>query len=250
MQTRPAPQTLAATLELSRDVIGFLSDGQAARLWDRARALGAGSTIVEVGSHYGKSTILLSHAAGDGVNVVAIDPHMSGPYASATDEEGERVHAAFHANLERTGADGAVRHVRQPSQSAEALASVDGAVDLLYVDGDHRYDRARDDLLLWGPRVRAGGSIFVHDCYSSPYVTMAVLRVLLPASDLRYVGRERSLVEYVAEPVPAGARLRNIGRQLVPMTWLTRNLAVKLALKGGRPAIARALGHREPGWPY
>lgn len=250
MDVTPHPPSLEATLELSRNVTGFCSDGQAGRLWTRARSLPAGSSIVEIGSHFGKSTIVLASAASDGVDVIAIDPHLSGPYASATDADGEAVHAAFHANLKHAGVDGKVRHIRRPSQSSEALGSVYGPVDLLYVDGDHRYDRARDDLRLWGPRVRPGGSLFVHDCYSSPYVTLAVLRILLASSSLRYVRRERSLVEYVAEPLEPVARARNIARQLTPMTWFARNVVVKLALKAGRPRIARALGHLEPGWPY
>jgi hypothetical protein len=123
-------------------------------------------------------------------------------------------------------------------------------VDVLYVDGDHRYSRARDDLLLWGPRVRPGGSLFVHDCYSSPYVTAAVLRVFGLHSQFRYVGRERTLVEYVAEPVRGLRRIENVARQLAPLGWFARNIAIKLAIKAGRQDISRALGHREPGCPY
>jgi predicted O-methyltransferase YrrM len=246
----PRPPSFAETLSFLRGVTGFLSDRQARRLWDRTRRLPPRSRVVEIGSYLGKSTVLLGTAAREDVEVIAIDPHVSGPYASATDEEGERVHDAFHRNLRRAGVNDRVRHVRRSSQSRAALDEVADPVDVLYVDGDHRYAPARDDLLLWGSRVRPGGSVFVHDCYSSPYVTAAVLRVLGLHPGFRYVGRERTLVEYVAEPVRGLRRLVNLARQLSPLGWFARNIAVKLAIKAGRPGIGRALGHREAGCPY
>jgi predicted O-methyltransferase YrrM len=242
----PPPPSFRETLLLLGDVTGFLSDGQARRLWDRTRSLPPQSTVVEIGSYLGKSTILLGAAAPEGVEVVAIDPHVSGPYASATDEEGERVHEAFHANLRRAGVADRVRHVRRPSQSAAALDEVRDAVAVLYLDGDHRYGHARDDLRLWGARVRAGGSLFVHDCYSSPYVTAAVLRILGLHTGFRYVRRERTLVESVAQPLHGRERFGDLIRQLLPLGWFARNIAIKL----GRPGIARRLGHRDPVWPY
>ena len=49
-----------------------------------------------------------------------------------------------------------VRHVREFSQAALHDA-VEGEIDLLYVDGAHRYGPARDDIASWGARVRPGG---------------------------------------------------------------------------------------------
>jgi predicted O-methyltransferase YrrM len=245
------PPTFRETLLLLGDVTGFpVARSGPPAVGDRTRSLPPQSSVVEIGSYFGKSTILLGAAAGEDVDVVAIDPHASGPYVSATDEEGRRVHEAFHANLRRAGVADRVRHVRRPSQSAAALDEVRDAVDVLYIDGNHRYGRARDDLRLGGSRVRAGGSPFVHDCYSSPYVTAAVLRVLGLHRGFRYVRRERTLVEYVAQPLHGLERLGNLVRQLLPLGWFARNIAIKLAIKSGRPRIARRLRHREPGWPY
>ena len=70
-----------------------------------------------------------------------------------------------------------VRHVRLPSQGA--LGEVEGELDLLYVDGAHRYGPARDDLRDWGARVRPGGALLVHDCFSSVGVTLAIGRLFL-----------------------------------------------------------------------
>src|SRR5690349_795738 len=141
-----------------------MTPAQARWLWDRAQALRAPATIVEIGSYRGRSAIVLASAAAPGVEVVAIDPHGGndrGPQQIAAEpEEGERDHQAFLANLDEAGVADRVRHVRQPSQ--DALGEVTGEVDLLYIDGAHRYQPARDDIRAWGARVAPGGTMLIH----------------------------------------------------------------------------------------
>jgi predicted O-methyltransferase YrrM len=245
--TEPA---LAAALAATARVEGWLSDDQAARLWARARVLRAPARIVEIGSFRGRSTIVLATAAPVGVEVVAIDPHAGndrGPqHIHGTTEEGEADHRVFLANLDRAGVASRVRHVRHPSQSA--LGEVPGDIDLLFVDGAHRYRPARDDLARWGARVAPGGAMLVHDAFTSIGVTLAQLRLLCFGREFRYAGRSRSLAEYQRRPVVGRARLINAARQLAQFPWFARTLAVKLALAARAPRLARALGWEE--WPY
>ena len=86
-----------------------------------------------------------------------------------------------------------VRHVRK--FSADALGDVTGLVSLLYVDGAHRFGPARDDLARWGGRVAPGGTMLVHDAFSSIGVTLALLTVCTSGA-WRYRGRIGSLAEY------------------------------------------------------
>jgi predicted O-methyltransferase YrrM len=237
-------------LVAARDIKGWLTDEQARVLWERAGALRAPATVVEIGSYHGRSTIVLARAVAEGVAFVAIDPHAGndrGPQEiHGTDEEGEADHRTFLANLARSGVTGAVRHVRLPSQ--HSLREVPGDVDLLFVDGAHRYAPARDDVAQWGARVGPGGTMLVHDAFSSLGVTLALLRLLVGSGDWRYLGRTRSLAEYRREPVRGAARLRNASRQLAQLPWFVRNLAVKLALVARLRPVARLL--RSPDWPY
>jgi predicted O-methyltransferase YrrM len=245
-----AADGLEATLEAVRDVPGWLSDDQAALLWSCAGGLSGAARIVEIGSYRGRSTIVLARAAGEGVEVVAIDPHAGGdrgPRQIHGDRAaGEADHRAFEDNLARAGVAARVRHVRRPSQ--QALGAVRGEVDLLYVDGAHRYRPARDDLARWGARVAPGGSLLVHDAFSSVGVTLALLRLLAFGRGFRYLGRARSLAEYRREPVAGRARVANVLRQLSQLAWFARNLAIKLALAAGIRPLARRLGSEE--WPY
>jgi predicted O-methyltransferase YrrM len=248
VSARTLPEVLAAV----RDVEGWMTDAQAARLWAAAARAPAGGRIAEIGSYRGRSSIVLAAAAGANVEVVAIDPHAGndrGPRQwTGTADEGEADHRAFLDNLERAGVAGRVRHVRRPSQ--EALGEVEGGLDVLYVDGAHAYGPASADLARWGARVRLGGTLLVHDAFSSVGVTLALGRVLLAGRRYRYAGRSGSLAEYRREDLGPAERLLNAARQAASLPWFARNLLVKGAIVAGRPGVARALGHRSGPWPY
>jgi SAM-dependent methyltransferase len=233
-------------------VEGWLSEGQARRLWECALAVPPGGRVVEIGSFRGRSAIVLARA---GAQVIAIDPHAGndrGPQEiHGSVDEGQADHDAFVANLRRAGVEDAVRHVRLPSQ--EALGAVEGDIDLLYVDGAHRIGPATDDIRRWGARVRPGGRMLVHDSFSSIGVTLALLRLLLFGGAFVYVGRERSLAEYrrVGRPLSFGERLRNAGRQLAELPWFARNVLIKVAIVLRAPGeVLRLLGHDSRDWPY
>ena len=218
-----------------------MTDAQARRLWDSASRLSPPARIVEIGSFQGRSTIVLASAAADGVEVVAIDPHAGndrGPQEIAGFEEAAAGdHERFLANLSAAGVRDRVRHVREFSSSA--LSSVEGDVDLLYIDGAHRYSPALDDIRRWGDRVRDGGTLLIHDSFSSVGVTLAILRSLLLDRRFRYVGRSGSMAEYRRTPVPSVAG--NAARQLAQLPWFARNLVLKALI------VAKV---RKGDWPY
>ena len=242
------------TLAALQGVEGWLSDGQARRLWDRAREVPGGGRIVEIGSDRGRSAIVLARASGDGVQVLAIDPHAGtdrGPQQiEGSSDEGDEDNRVFRANLERAGVAVSVLHVRR--RSSDALSEVDGEVELLYVDGAHRYGPARDDIERWGARVAPGGTMLVHDAFSSVGVTLAFMRLLFLGRDFVYVGRTRSLAEYrrAGRPLAAAERARNAARQAAQLPWFARNVLLKAALLLRVPVLPRLLGDRSREWPY
>lgn len=243
---------MEAALERIEGVEGWLSEAQARRLHGAAQRLPAAARIVEIGSYRGRSAIVFAHAAGDGVEVVAIDPHAGndrGPQQiEGTAAEGDSDHEAFRANLERAGAAERVRHVRLPSQAA--LGAVDGPVDVLYVDGAHRYRPASADIVRWGDRVTPGGTMLIHDSFSSIGVTLAILRHLVPSGRFAYAGRTGSLAEYRRTEPRGRARFRSALAQVAQLPWFARNVLVKVALVLRLRPVARALGHASGDWPY
>lgn len=234
------------------DVQGWLSDGQAERLWERAHELQDGSQAVEIGSYHGRSTIMLALGAPAGARIVAIDPHAGNDRAPqewvGTVEEGEEDNQAFRANLERAGVAERVRHVRKFSY--DALADVDGQVGLLYVDGAHKYGPARADIEAWGGRVAPGGTMLIHDTFSSVGVTLAVMRLLFFSRSWRYRGRSSSMSEYRREDLSGVEMLGNAARQTAQLPWFARNLVVKVAIRFRIWPLARLMGHRGRNWPY
>ena len=234
-------------------VDGWMTPEQGRRLYAAAARCPPGGRIVEIGSFRGKSTIVLAAAAPQGVEIVAIDPHagndrgpqeIAGFAAEAADD-----HAAFNANLAAAGVADRVRHVRSFSEVAHD--AVDDPIDVLYIDGAHRYVPARRDIAEWGRRVAVGGTLLIHDSFSSIGVTFAILRELSIGRRFRYVGRSRTLAEYRAD-LGGGSRARgaNLARQLGPLPWFAKNVALKVMLSLGLGKVLRRLGHEPPEWPY
>ena len=239
--TVPVDASFATARRAIDGVDGWLTEAQAERLWQAAAALRDGGRIVEIGSFRGRSTIVLALGSGGrAAEVVAIDPHAGndrGPREiGGFEAEAATDHDVFNANLDRAGVRDRVRHVRR--FSSEATSEVADPIDVLYVDGAHRYGPALDDLRTWGDRVAPGGTMLVHDAFSSVGVTLALLRSTVFDRRWRYVGRSGSLVEFRRE---RGAALGNVARQLAQLPWFARNLVLKVLI------VARL---RKGPWPY
>ena len=194
--------------------------------------------IVEIGSFRGRSMIALARSAPAGAEVVAIDPH-AGNDRGPQEIEGFADEAAgdnkvFLANLERAGVRDRV-HLRpqvQPRRPRRRRRAHRPAV--------HR----RRPPLRAGPRRHPpagapgsarGGTMLVHDSFSSVGVTLALAAKLAFSGRWRYAGRSRSLAEYRREPVPGAARVANVGRQLAQLPWFARNLAIKVLIVAKLP---------------
>ena len=250
MSERGVGADVDAALAATTDVEGWMTKDQGRRLFDVAARCPEGGRIVEIGSFRGRSTIVLAMAAPPRAEVVAIDPHAGndrGPrelhgYAA----EANRDRVAFEGNLARAGVADRVRHVAAFSTAAQE--EVAGPIDVLYVDGAHRYAPARADLRDWGQRVAEGGTLLIHDAFSSIGVTLAIGRELVAGRRFRYVGRTRSLAEYRADLAGRG-RASNAARQLAQLPWFARNVALKVFLTVGGGRLLRALG-RSAEWPY
>ncbi len=238
-------------------VEGWMTRAQARRIWDAVVALGPrrgdrAAVFVEIGSYRGRSMIVAALAAGEEVDLVSIDPHAGndrGPGQwEGTAMEGQSDHEVFWSNLAGAGVADRIRHVR--SFSSAALGEVEGPVDVLYIDGAHRYRPASADIRTWGAKVTTGGVMLIHDAYSSVGVTLALLAHLLPSGEWTYEGRSGSMVQYRRLPPVGRRRFTNMGRQLLPLGWFARNLVVKAAIVSRARPLARLLGHDGETWPY
>jgi len=234
------------------DVEGWMTDDQARLLYDRAAELEPGGRMVEIGSFRGRSIIVVARAADAGVEIVAIDPHGGGdrgPREIAPDgTRGDEDHAVFMGNLVDAGVIDRVSHVRKMSDDAHG--DVAGGVDMLYIDGAHRFGPARADIVAWGNRVRPGGTMLIHDSFSSIGVTLALVTTTFFGRSWRYVGRARSMAEFRRAELDPKARIVNGLRQVGQVPWFVRNVIIKVLITLKLTPLTRVLGHRGSDWPY
>jgi predicted O-methyltransferase YrrM len=216
---------------------GWLTRDQARALCDAVLALPPHATVVEVGSHQGRSTLALALARPD-VRVVAVDPFEAGGKFG-----GPETLRVFETNLERTGVRARVEHVGE--RSGRALSRWRRPVDLVFVDGKHDVLSTLTDLR-WADRLPPGGRVLVHDSFGSVGVTLALLVRVGPSRRLRYVGRVGSLATFERNRPTYADRLALL-RQL---PWFLRNVVVKGLLRLRLRGVARLLGHRDRADPY
>jgi predicted O-methyltransferase YrrM len=223
---------------------GWLSEAQALVLARSASGVARDSWIVEIGSHHGKTTVLLAKTKRPGTGLLAVDPFDDPRWGGGRDALD-----VFKRNLETAGVAQSVTLFR--GSSPEAAAEFDTArVGLLYVDGAHDRRSVVADLEAWEGLLVAGALVYFHDAFSSVGVTLAVLQRQLVDRRFRYLGSVGSLAAFRHESqtiVSAAAdALRLTGR----LGYFVRNLAVKLALRRGWARVCRLLGHHDSGCPY
>jgi predicted O-methyltransferase YrrM len=176
-------------------VEGWMTEGQGRMLWDCATRVADDQAIVEIGSHRGRSTIVLAKAKRSRVQLFAVDPFDDPRWGGGTDSLG-----VFEANLKNAGVRDAVEHIR--GFGADAARDWAGpAVAMLYVDGAHDYPTVRREIEAWTPHLTPGAAMLFHDAFSSPGVTRAILTTLGVLDRIHLCGRSRSLALFYKRPV-------------------------------------------------
>ncbi len=194
---------------IAREISGWLTRREADFLFDAARALPAGATVVEIGSFLGRSTVCLALGleAGRGGRLVSVDPHIGSPKHEHLLRCADTL-PPFRRNLRRAGVEDRVRVLHMTS--VDAAARVAEPIDLLFVDGAHERDAVAADVGAWLPKVRPGGVIAFHDSWHMSGVHRVTAGSLLAG---RHLARPRLVdtitAAEVVERVPNTQRLRN-----------------------------------------
>ena len=146
----------------------FQAEGLA-KLCKWANQNGSVGKCVEIGSYSGEGTVVLADHFKE---VLAVDPWENGYDPNDVASHQCPMEDVFNAFTERTKVKGNINFSR--GKSLDALEFVaDGSLDLVYVDGDHRYEGALADIKGWLPKLRKGGCMTGHD-FSFPTVRQAL----------------------------------------------------------------------------
>jgi predicted O-methyltransferase YrrM len=182
-----------------RKIDGWLSDQEALGLYQAARSLRHGATIVEIGSWQGKSTYCLAMGLRSGT-LHAIDPFNADSGEDTDSEEaykekkGNRdLLAQFKQNMQERNVLNKI--VVRQGYSQQFHQAFD-AIDLLFIDGDHSINGCSLDFELYAPKVPVGGLIAFHDYYADrPELgpTYVIKNSVLPAPHFRFYQQYDSL---------------------------------------------------------
>jgi predicted O-methyltransferase YrrM len=145
---------LFSSNQLSHGIASLQID-EAGLLFRLARDLGP-RPIVEIGRFKGGSTLLLASAMDPGTELWSYDLHV----ALREDMSGAQLDSELVAALERYGLRDRVHLVVGDSRTADPPPQSAG---LIFVDGDHTYEGARDDYERWRELLAPGGHLLFHD---------------------------------------------------------------------------------------
>lgn len=123
---------------------------EAAHLFKIVRAINS-PRIFEIGRLQGGSTLLLAVAAGNGGKIVSVDIE---PWDDVT-----LMNALQMLDC--------AERVEILTCDANTLPDPPKPYDVIFVDGDHRYDGVRKDFEKWFPHLAPGGHMIFHDASKS-----------------------------------------------------------------------------------
>ena len=160
-----------------------------ANLCKWANEKGATGRAVEIGAYSGEGTMVLAKYFKE---VLAVDPWLNGYDINDRASQQTPMKFVFAKFLENTKELGNVNYSQ--NKSLDALEFVrDGSVDLVYVDGDHRYEAVLADFKGWLPKLRAGGVMAGHD-WSMQDVKKALAEVFLDKEAFIFQGDSWALI--------------------------------------------------------
>jgi hypothetical protein len=224
---------------VAHDIPGWLTREQAHLLYEEAKAAGPRATLLEIGSHQGRSTVVLGIVARqESGQVVAVDPFVEGRLFGGISTKDK-----FERHVREAGVASVVELVE--TYSTRARPSWQRHLDFLYIDGKHDYWTLSDDLR-WADHLPSDAPVLIHDCFSSIGVTLGILRHVLVSHSLRYERRVGSLALFRVGAPTSLDRMRIVAE----MPWWIRNVFIKVLLRLRLQPVARVFGHDSPYDPY
>ena len=218
---------------IANEVDGWLLERQGRALFEAAGRVPPGSVAVEIGSHRGKSAVLIAMGLAGDARLTAVDPFDDPRWGGGPESLN-----LFQENLAKAGVSAKVDLFKGLSE--EASAKWTGLpVGFLWVDGAHDLGSTLKDFDGWMPHLMSGAELYVHDAFSAVGTTRAILRRFLFAPNVRYIGSERTLAKFKVEPLTLQQRIISALGMASRLPFFARMVAIKLARRRGHHGLER-----------
>ncbi|MBV8991517.1 MAG: class I SAM-dependent methyltransferase [Solirubrobacterales bacterium] len=125
-------------------------------------ATGAGR-VVELGVYEGSSALALARVLGRNAELHLVDPFVDDSGWALRPGWGASATATRIAIWRATWRTGPVVHWYLARSQDVGRSWSGGAIDLLFIDGDHSPGGCREDWEVWHPRIADGGAVAFHD---------------------------------------------------------------------------------------
>lgn len=125
-------------------------------------------SVIEVGSHLGKSLLFIAAAVGPKGHVFCIDTWRNNAMPGGRRD----TYAEFQRNVRSMKSR--ITAIRIDADENPQVNTLPPKVDLVFIDADHRYQSVLRDIRVYSPFVRDGGYFVFHDFGAWSGVTMAV----------------------------------------------------------------------------
>ena len=156
---------------------GFLEQKEGVALYEACKLSFMTGKCAEIGSYCGKSACYIGLACKEvGSKLYSVDHHRGSEEQQYGEEYFDEEIYDFSANqvntlplfLKNIKKFNLQDHIEpMVMTSVDASVNVPDNLDLIFIDGSHTFESARNDYLHWKPKLRSGGILAIHDVYDS-----------------------------------------------------------------------------------
>jgi predicted O-methyltransferase YrrM len=172
-------KTLDEVVRYADSVHGYMFKNELMWLAQTARELDRPAAWCEIGSWQGRSASAVAGGLTPGSSLTLVD-NFSGPTTREMPDKKacERTLKAAVARMNAEYPGVAISlHIGESDLIATTMPRA--FFDVIFIDGDHKYEKVKADILAWMPTMRPGGLMCGHDFTNKCGVEPAV-RELLP----------------------------------------------------------------------
>ena len=156
---------------------GFLKQNEGNALYEACKFSFKNGKCAEIGSYCGKSACYIGLACKEvGSKLYSVDHHRGSEEQQYGEEYFDKEIYNFSTKQVNT-LPLFLKNIRkfnlQDHIEPMVMTSVDASfkvpdnLDLIFIDGSHTFESARNDYLHWKPKLRPGGVLAIHDVYDS-----------------------------------------------------------------------------------